>query len=90
MGPEATAANEQRVDGKTVYLEKDASETGRCGRLPRYVRLADGHMVNDGLCRFGFAQMSTHAPGVKYQERMLAPRARNTRVPARSVGTAAA
>ena len=37
MGPEATAANEALVEGQTVYLEKDVSETDRYGHLLRYV-----------------------------------------------------
>ena len=46
MGPEATEANRQLVENKTVYLEKDVSETDRYGRLLRYVFLADGTFVN--------------------------------------------
>jgi micrococcal nuclease len=68
MGPEATAANEALVGGKTVYLEKDVSETDRYGRLLRYVYLADGTMVNAELVRRGYANSSTYPPDVKHQE----------------------
>jgi micrococcal nuclease len=68
MGPEATAANETLVAGKTVYLEKDVSETDRYGRLLRYVYLADGTMVNAELVRQGYAQSSAYPPDVKHQE----------------------
>jgi micrococcal nuclease len=72
MGPEASAANRGLVSGQTVYLEKDVSETDRYGRLLRYVWLANGILVNEELCRLGFAQVSTYPPDVKYQDRFLA------------------
>jgi micrococcal nuclease len=68
MGPEATAANERLVGGKTVYLEKDVSETDRYGRLLRYVYLPDGEFVNAALVRQGYAVASTYPPDVKYQD----------------------
>ena len=37
FGKEASDRNKQLVDGKTVYLEKEVSETDRFGRLLRYV-----------------------------------------------------
>ena len=67
MGPEASAANERLVGGKTVYLEKDVSETDRYGRLLRYVYLADGTFVNATLVRQGYAAASSYPPDVKYQ-----------------------
>ena len=39
-GHEASKRNRELVEGKTVYLEKDISETDRYGRLLRYVYLA--------------------------------------------------
>ncbi len=71
MGPEAGAANEALVAGKTVYLEKDVSETDQYGRLLRYVYLADGTFVNAELVRQGYAQASTYPPDVKYQDLLL-------------------
>jgi endonuclease YncB( thermonuclease family) len=68
MGPEATAANERLVDGETVYLEKDVSETDRYGRLLRYVYLTDGEFVNAALVRQGYAVASSYPPDVKYQD----------------------
>jgi len=68
MGPEASAANAALVEGKTVYLEKDVSETDRYNRLLRYVFLADGTFVNAELVRQGYAQAITYPPDVKYQK----------------------
>ncbi|MBU2535160.1 MAG: thermonuclease family protein [Chloroflexi bacterium] len=61
---EATAFNAQLVSGKTVYLEKDVSETDRYGRLLRYVWTEEG-MVNAILVANGYAQVSTYPPDVK-------------------------
>jgi micrococcal nuclease len=78
FGPEASAHNKAIVDGQTVGLEKDVSETDRYGRLLRYVWLsgdvtASGQpeMVNADLVRDGYAQVSTYPPDVKYQETFL-------------------
>lgn len=69
---EATAANAALVQGQTVYLEKDVSETDRYGRLLRYVYLANGVMVNEALVRQGMAAASTYPPDVKHQGRLAA------------------
>lgn len=71
MGPEATEANRGLVGGKTVYLEKDVSETDRYNRMLRYVFLADGTFVNAELVRMGYAVVSTYPPDVRYQELFL-------------------
>jgi micrococcal nuclease len=70
MGAEASAANSDLVDGQTVFLEKDVSETDRFGRLLRYVWLGSGVMVNEELVRMGFAYASAYPPDVKYQARL--------------------
>lgn len=70
MGPEASAANKALVQGKTVFLEKDVSETDRYGRLLRYVYVGD-LFVNAELVRQGYAQVSTFPPDVKYQSLFL-------------------
>ena len=70
MGKEASEANKQLVDGKTVNLEKDVSETDQYGRLLRYVYVGDV-FVNAELVRLGFAQVSTYPPDVKYQSLFL-------------------
>lgn len=67
---EATAVNAQLVYGKTVYLEKDVSETDRYGRLLRYVWTDEG-MVNAILVANGYAQVATYPPDVKYQHDFL-------------------
>jgi endonuclease YncB( thermonuclease family) len=68
MGPEASATNRELVGGKTVYLEKDVSETDQYGRLLRYVFLADGTFVNAELVGQGYAQAISYPPDVKYQD----------------------
>lgn len=67
FGKEASEENKRLVEGQTIRLEKDVSETDRYGRLLRYVYL-DGIMVNDTLVRQGFAYASTYPPDVKYQD----------------------
>jgi len=66
FGPEASARNKEMVDGKTVGLERDVSETDAFGRLLRYVYVG-GDMVNAALVRDGYAQSSTYPPDVKHQ-----------------------
>jgi len=68
---EATEANRQLVEGQTVGLEKDVSDTDGDGRLLRYVYLEDGTFVNAELVRLGYAQVATFAPDVKYQDVFL-------------------
>jgi len=56
------------VEGKTVLLEKDISETDRYNRLLRYVWL-DGELINEVLVREGYANSSTYPPDIIYQDR---------------------
>ena len=67
---EAMEENKRLVDGKTVRLESDVSETDRYGRLLRYVSV-ENTMVNDTLVRQGFAHASTYPPDVKYSQQFL-------------------
>lgn len=67
FGKDASEYNNLLVTGKTVYLEKDVSETDRYGRLLRYVYLQSGEMVNEMLVREGYAQSSSYPPDIKYQ-----------------------
>ncbi|MDD5511133.1 MAG: thermonuclease family protein [Dehalococcoidales bacterium] len=67
---EATAANRALVEGKTVHLEKDVSETDKYGRLLRYVYVGQT-MVNAELVRQGYAHVYTYPPDVKYNEQFL-------------------
>jgi micrococcal nuclease len=67
FGKEASERNRQLVQGKTVRLERDVSETDRFGRLLRYVWV-DGQMVNATLVEEGFARSASYPPDVKHQE----------------------
>ena len=71
-GREATHFNRSLVNGQTVRLERDVSETDRFGRLLRYVYLPNGEMVNEVLVREGYALVRSFPPDVKYQERLRA------------------
>ena len=70
FGEEARARNRELVEGKTVLLEKDISETDNAGRLLRYVYLQDERMVNEVLLAEGYAQLGISEPDVKYQQRL--------------------
>jgi micrococcal nuclease len=65
FGKEASEENRRLVEGKTVRLEKDISETDKYGRLLRYVYV-DSLFINDALVRTGFAHASTYPPDVMY------------------------
>lgn len=64
---EATEANRQLVEGKTVWLEKDISETDKYGRLLRYVYV-DDIFINEELVRLGLALPSSYPPDMKYDD----------------------
>jgi len=64
---EAYEKNKELVEGKTVILEKDVSETDRYGRLLRYVYV-DGLFVNAYLVEQGYARAVTFPPDVKYAD----------------------
>jgi micrococcal nuclease len=71
MSREAAAANAKLVNGKTVVLEKDVSETDQYGRLLRYVWLHDGSkwtLVNLVLVQRGLALALRYPPDVKYAD----------------------
>jgi micrococcal nuclease len=76
MGPEATQANRKLVEGKTVWLEKDISETDRYDRLLRYVYVGDGSnntvFVNHELVRLGLAEAKAYPPDTKYHDLLTA------------------
>jgi micrococcal nuclease len=70
MADEAAHANTLLVDGQTVHLERDVSQTDRFGRLLRYVwlRTPDGWlMVNRQLVRDGLAKASAYPPDTRWQ-----------------------
>ncbi|MFC2060606.1 thermonuclease family protein [Chloroflexota bacterium] len=66
-GLEALQANRELVEGKTVHLEQDVSETDKYGRLLRYVYVND-IFVNAELVRQGLAQAKAYPPDTKYQD----------------------
>lgn len=61
---EALDFNRELVDGQTVILVKDVSETDRYGRLLRYVYLPDGTFVNAKIVRNGLGRLVTFPPDV--------------------------
>jgi len=65
LGAEATARNKELVDGKTVRLEKDVSETDSYDRLLRYVYVGD-MCVNAELVKWGYAWASSYPPDTRY------------------------
>jgi len=71
FGKEASERNRQLVEGKTVGLEKDVSETDSFDRLLRYVWIED-RMVNATLVAEGYALASTYPPDVRYSARLAA------------------
>jgi hypothetical protein len=66
-GPEAKAVNVGLVEGQTVTLVKDVSETDKYHRLLRYVYIGD-IFVNAELVRLGYASAATYPPDVKYSD----------------------
>ncbi len=66
LGKNASEVNRRLVEGKTVCLEKDVSETDRYSRLLRYVWLGDT-LVNAELVRLGYAQAVSYPPDLKRQ-----------------------
>ena len=79
-GKEASDYTKEQLLNKTVYLEKDVSDTDRYGRALRYVWLSPPNdqsnitedeirtnMFNALLVINGFANSSTYPPDVKYQ-----------------------
>lgn len=75
---DATRANADLVQGKTVTLVKDQSETDRYGRLLRYVYVGDV-FVNARLVEEGYAEVVSYPPDTAYfdQFRQLEDAARN-------------
>ena len=66
-GYEAKEENKRLVDGKTVRLGKDVSQTDTYGRILRYVYAGDV-FVNEYLVRQGFAHASSYPPDDRYSE----------------------
>jgi micrococcal nuclease len=70
FGKESSQENKLLVEGKSVRLEKDISNTDKYGRLLRYVWIGQD-MINELLIRQGFAQIATYPPDVKYKDRFI-------------------
>lgn len=74
FGKQASSETKRLIDGKTVILQKDVSETDKYERLLRYVYLPVENdqllFVNDYLVREGYAKVLTYPPDVKYNERL--------------------
>lgn len=71
FGKEASDQNKDLVEGKTVILVKDVSDTDKYNRLLRYVYLEEERgllFVNDYLVRQGFAKASAYPPDVRFTE----------------------
>ena len=64
---EATAKNEELVEGRRVRLEKDTSEKDRYGRLLRYI-FVDDLFVNAEMVRLGYARAYSYPPDTQYAE----------------------
>ncbi|MCX6726386.1 MAG: thermonuclease family protein [Candidatus Shapirobacteria bacterium] len=70
FGKKASAKNKELVEGKTVELEKDVSNTDKYGRLLRYVWVGD-RMINEELITEGYAKLDTVPPDVKYSQLLI-------------------
>jgi micrococcal nuclease len=58
---DATNANRQMVDGQTVTLVKDSSETDRYGRLLRFIYVGNT-FVNQAMVEQGYAEAVLYEP----------------------------
>ena len=67
FGAEAWQANRELVEGKTVRLERDVSDTDRYSRLLRYVYVND-IFVNAELVRRGLARAKAYPPDTKHHD----------------------
>lgn len=67
---EATDANRRLVEGKTVRLERDTSDTDRYDRPLRYVYVGDT-FVNWELVEDGYAEAVLYEPDDRYYEDFL-------------------
>jgi micrococcal nuclease len=62
---EAAQANTALVEGQTVRLERDKTNTDIYGRLLRYVWLSDGRFANEALVRAGHAFAKRYKPDTR-------------------------
>jgi endonuclease YncB( thermonuclease family) len=66
---DATNANRALVEGQTVILVRDQSDTDRFNRLLRYIYLPDGTFVNERLVRDGWAEAVEYRPDTRHTAR---------------------
>jgi len=71
LGKRATEANRALVEGRTVYLERDTSETDSYDRLLRYVWV-DGRLVNAEMVRDGLAFAKRYPPDTRLHDELVA------------------
>jgi micrococcal nuclease len=71
QGPAATQFNTGLVEGQTLYLLKDVSDTDAYGRLLRYV-FTDDAFVNYELLLNGYARQGSYAPDTACDETFTA------------------
>jgi endonuclease YncB( thermonuclease family) len=78
---QATDANAALIEGKTVTLVKDVSETDVYGRLLRYVYVG-GEFVNADLVRDGWAENAEYPPDTAHaaEFRQLEAQARDKNI----------
>lgn len=67
FGPEASRRTREYVEGRWAWLERDLSQTDRCGRALRYVWV-DGGLLNAQLVYEGYASARSYPPDVKYAD----------------------
>lgn len=74
FGTEAKDYTKKRLEGKTVWLEKDVQLKDQYQRLLRYVYLdvkdGKGEFFNGTLVRSGYARMATFPPNIKYVDQI--------------------
>ena len=64
---ESYLENKRLVEGKTIRIEKDVSETDKYGRLLRFVYI-DKIFVNEYLISNGYAKIMTIKPDIKLSQ----------------------
>jgi micrococcal nuclease len=57
--------------GDKILIEFDIEKRDQYRRLLGYVYLSGGRMLNEEILKAGYANLLTHPPNVKYQERFL-------------------
>lgn len=62
---EGLAANARLVEGQSVRLERDATETDEIGRLPRYVYVGE-RLINADLLAQGVARFIPYTPNNRF------------------------